>query len=131
MTPDDPPEERGTQHRTTPPSGTTQFGLLRTLIWMSPGFGAAVLWICLSNPRWPTHFPDIHQRAWITGAVLALLVAAFAWLDSLVNPAVEKRDGHPTTRGFWISALWFTGGQVVTVVPVFGVTTILAEMFRL
>lgn len=129
MTPEDSTasEER---ERYRPPA-TTQFGLLRTLIWMSPGFGAGVLWACLSSSRSAIHCPDFQQRCWITGAALAMLVAAFGWLDSLVNPAVEKRDGHPTTRGLWISMLWFTGGQVITVVPVFGFTTILAEMMRL
>jgi hypothetical protein len=98
------------------------------LLWMSPGFGAAVLWLCLSDSRFASYCPDLRQRCWITAAVAVLSLAAFAWLDALVNPAVARRDGHPTARGFWINALWFTGGQVVTLPPVLLSTVMLAEV---
>ena len=125
MTPESSPEERASESE---PSPTTRFGLLRTLLWSSPGFGAAALWVCLADPRSAMHGLDFRQRCWITGAAALLSVAAFAWLDALVNPAVKKRDGHPTAGAMWLSAAWFTGGQVVAMTPVFLTTVILAEM---
>lgn len=126
MTPEDLPEieEREPERR---PS-TTQFGLLRMLLWMSPGFGAAVLWVCLSDSRFVTFCPDFRQRCWITGAMVAMSIGAFAWLDSLANPSVAKRDGHPTLRALWINIAWFTGGQVVALPPVFLSMMMFAEM---
>lgn len=39
---------------------------------MSPGFGAEVLWICLSDFRSAIHCPDLEPRCWIAGATALL-----------------------------------------------------------
>ncbi len=126
MTPEDLSESAGTAPLSRP--RTTQFGILRMLLWMSPGFGVAVLWVCLSDFRSAIYCVDLAPRCWISGAAALLSIAAFAWLDALANPAVEKRDGQPTTRAMWLSVAWFMGGQILTLPPVALGTMVLAEI---
>ncbi|WP_367870625.1 hypothetical protein [Luteolibacter sp. Populi] len=86
-------------HRRTLP----QFGLLRILAWLSPGFGAAALMAVLRDSRTPLHCPALSMRTWIAGAAVVLLAVVFGWIDSILTPASHRIAGRsPRRLGFWI-----------------------------
>ena len=70
-----------------------QFGILRMLVALCPGFGAAVaavIWMKFSHP----YYPVMGQGLVVTVLTVAFgLAVVFGWLDAMFNPALPKTEG--------------------------------------
>lgn len=104
-----------------------QFGLMRAVIWLCPGFGGGALLIALHLlKRRSLAVPMDEMLA--TGIVVILLTAGFAWFDVMVNPKIPKPEGRPAFRESCRAMILYGLGQLIVAPIVLAGTSVAASL---
>lgn len=105
-----------------------QFGLLRTLTALCPGFGTAaagVAWM-----EWTkTHAPELrgYTYAVLVGAWL-ILTPLFGWIDAMLNPSLVKTEGRIPSTTLVRAVFLFLSVQLLVTPPVLGFSALMLEL---
>ena len=111
-----------------------QFGLLRMLVALCPGFGAAVIGTAVIHlaRRYPFPSGDVSPVA-LYGAAFAgtfCLTVLFGWLDALLNPSLPKVDGVIGIPVLLRSIAIFVAVQIIIAPVMFAGSAILLSLIH-
>ena len=109
----------------------TQFGFLRMLVWLSPGFTMAVIWILIvvKFGKVLAWLESLGALFWPLGVAVCLaLVIPFGILDALLNPALPVEAGRTKPRALGKACLLFALGQILALPVVSAACCALVEM---
>lgn len=104
-----------------------QFGLMRAMIWMCPGFGAGAAAVGLEILQRRGILVPI-DRLLAAGIIAILLAAGFAWFDVMVNPKIPKPGGHPAFRESCRAMILYGLGQLIVAPVLFTGTGVFASL---
>ncbi len=111
-----------------------QFGLLRMLVALCPGFGAAVIGTAVIQMAHRFSFlsGEISPAALygIAAVVSLSLAVLFGWLDAMLNPALPKVDGVISITVLLRSIAIFVALQIIVAPIMFAGSAILLSQIR-
>ena len=111
-----------------------QFGLLRMLVALCPGFGAAVIGTAVIElARRFSYLPGEISPAALYGIAAAgslSLAVLSGWLDAMLNPALPKIDGVISIPVLLRSIAIFVALQIIVAPIMFAGSAILLSQIR-
>ena len=126
-------------HMSRPPPRSTraQFGLLRMLLWLCSGFGAAaaaggLVYLKRASMISGHAFGFPPEYFWGSAVVAALVLALLSGcFDAMLNPGTRKQENHPLPSGLGRSLGLFLLGQMLVAPVVFSFTVVVFDQMGL